>query len=127
MNRGGAGLPAPDAPRPSGPVVWAALSSPSETGAAVGLLDRLRALRPEVTDAVIEALRGPFSLRVTYGAADAAAASSPASPGAWPWDRASVSPVYTSIPSAALEPVAESGRWVQCPPATAMANKAWES
>ncbi|MCB1332348.1 MAG: 3-deoxy-D-manno-octulosonic acid transferase [Roseivivax sp.] len=49
MNRGGAGLPAPDAPRPSGPVVWAALSSPSETGAAVGLLDRLRALRPEVT------------------------------------------------------------------------------
>lgn len=30
------------------------------------------ALRPEVTDAVIEALRGPFRLRVTYGAADAA-------------------------------------------------------
>ena len=29
------------------------------------------ALRPEVTDAVIEALRGPFRLRVTYGAADA--------------------------------------------------------
>lgn len=30
------------------------------------------ALKPEVTDAVIEALRGPFRLRVTYGAADAA-------------------------------------------------------
>ena len=30
------------------------------------------ALRPEVTDAVIEALRGPFRLRVTYGSADAA-------------------------------------------------------
>ena len=30
------------------------------------------ALRPEVTDAVIEALRGPFRLHVTYGSADAA-------------------------------------------------------
>ena len=30
------------------------------------------ALRPEVTDAVIEALRGPFRLQVTYGSADAA-------------------------------------------------------
>lgn len=30
------------------------------------------ALRPEVTDAVIEALRGPFRLRVTYGSAEAA-------------------------------------------------------
>ncbi|MGX0904759.1 putative DNA-binding transcriptional regulator YafY [Roseovarius sp. MBR-79] len=29
------------------------------------------ALRPEVTEAVIEALRGPFRLRVTYGSADA--------------------------------------------------------
>lgn len=29
------------------------------------------ALRPEVTDAVIEALRGPFRLRVRYGSADA--------------------------------------------------------
>lgn len=29
------------------------------------------ALRPEVTDAVIEALRGPFRLRITYGSADA--------------------------------------------------------
>ena len=31
------------------------------------------ALRPEVTDAAIEALRGPFRLRVTYGSVDAAA------------------------------------------------------
>lgn len=30
------------------------------------------AMRPETTDAVIEALRGPFRLRVTYGSADAA-------------------------------------------------------
>ncbi|WP_197435015.1 helix-turn-helix transcriptional regulator [Nitratireductor arenosus] len=30
------------------------------------------ALRPDVTDAAIEALRGPFKLRVTYGSADAA-------------------------------------------------------
>jgi predicted DNA-binding transcriptional regulator YafY len=30
------------------------------------------ALRPEVTDAVIEALRGPFRLQVVYGSADAA-------------------------------------------------------
>ncbi len=30
------------------------------------------ALRPDVTDAVIEALRGPFKLRVTYGSVDAA-------------------------------------------------------
>jgi hypothetical protein len=29
------------------------------------------ALHPEVTEAVIEALRGPFRLRVTYGSADA--------------------------------------------------------
>jgi len=29
-------------------------------------------LRPEVTDAVIEALRGPFRLHDTYGSADAA-------------------------------------------------------
>ena len=29
------------------------------------------ALRPDVTDAVMEALRGPFRLRVTYGSADA--------------------------------------------------------
>jgi len=54
-----------------------AVRSEADADAVLGSLGQIMrpgptvGMRPEVTDAVIEALRGPFRLRITYGTADA--------------------------------------------------------